>query len=138
MFRIQKNSWKNMYLRLKIYFLKFLIWGELLYNIVIVFAIHQHESAIGIHRCLPLKPPPHLPHHPTLLGFHRELALRSLCCTANYHWLSTLHMVMYMFPCYFLKSSHLLSPPRWPNVCSLCLHVHCCPVDRIISRWTYQ
>ena len=65
MFRIQKNSWKNMYLRLKIFFFEFLIGGELLYNIVMVFAIHQHESAIGIHRCLPLKPPPPPPPSPS-------------------------------------------------------------------------
>ena len=34
------------------YFLKnlfILIEGELLYNIVMAFAIHQHELAIGIH-----------------------------------------------------------------------------------------
>ena len=105
----------------------------MLYNIVMVFAIHQHESAIGIHRCLPFKHPSHLHHRPTLLGFHRELALGSLCRTANSHWLSTLHIVMYMFPCYFLKSSHLLSPRLCPNVCSLCLHAGCGPVDRFIS-----
>ena len=27
----------------------FLIGGQLLYNIVVVFAIHSHESAMGIH-----------------------------------------------------------------------------------------
>ena len=41
-----------------------LIGGELLYNTVMVFAIHQHESAIGIHVCPcpePLSSPPSPP-----------------------------------------------------------------------------
>ena len=38
----------------------FLIGGQLLYNIVLVSAIHQHESAIGIHMPLSLEPPSHL------------------------------------------------------------------------------
>ena len=38
----------------------FLIGGQLLYNIVLVSAIHQHESAIGIHIPLSLEPPSHL------------------------------------------------------------------------------
>jgi len=37
-----------------IYF--FLIGGELLYNIVLVSAIYQHESAIGICMSLSLEP----------------------------------------------------------------------------------
>ena len=47
--------------------------------------------------------------------------LSSLSHTANSHWLSILHMVIYMFPCYFLYLSHSLllqSPsPRW-DFCS--------------------
>ena len=44
----------------------------MMYNIVLVSAIHQHESAIGIH----VSPPSHLPPdptppHPTPLGGHR-------------------------------------------------------------------
>ena len=40
--------------------------------------------------------PPHRPPHPTLLGCHRALVIGSLCHTANSHWLSISHMVMYM------------------------------------------
>ena len=32
-----------------IYFCKFLIGGQLLYNIVLVSAVQQHESALSIH-----------------------------------------------------------------------------------------
>ena len=58
---------------------------------------------------LPLKPPSHLPPHSTPLGCHKApawgSALGSLHHIANSHWLSTLHMVMYMFEYYSLKSS---------------------------------
>ena len=59
--------------------------------------------------------------------------MSSLCYTSNFHWLSILHMVMYMIPCYSLNSSHPLIPSLCPQVCSLCLHLHCCPADRLIS-----
>ena len=80
----------------------FLIRGYYFYNIVMVFTIHQRESALGIHMSppswtrLPLSP------HSTPLGCHRVLALGSLHFTSNSHWHSILHMVMYMFQCYSL------------------------------------
>ena len=46
----------------------------MLYNIVLVSAIHQHESAIGIYMSSPLEPPFHFPPYPTPLGCHRTLA----------------------------------------------------------------
>ena len=48
-------------------------------------------------------------------------SLSSPSHAANSHWLSVLHMVMYTFPCYSLKSSLPLHPPPGPQVCSLCL-----------------
>ena len=85
-----------------LYFVFFLIRGYYFYNIVMVFTIHQRESALGIHMSppswtrLPLSP------HSTPLGCHRVLALGSLHFTSNSHWHSILHMVMYMFQCYSL------------------------------------
>ena len=67
------------------------------YNIVMVSALHLHESAIGIHMPLPLEPLSHLPPHPTPLGGTRAPALGSLHHTANFHWLSLLHLEIYMF-----------------------------------------
>ena len=45
-----------------------LLGGQLLYNIVVVFAIHQHESAMGVGAHLSHHPEPlsHLPPHPKL------------------------------------------------------------------------
>ena len=75
----------------------FLIGGELLYNIVLVSAIHQRESARGIHMS-PLSwtslPPPT---HPTPRGCLRAPDLSSLCHTANSHWLSNFtHGIVYV------------------------------------------
>ena len=49
---------------------------------------------------LPLEPPLPLPPYPTPLGGDRALGLSSQHHTANSHWLSVLHMVMYMFQCF--------------------------------------
>ena len=50
---------------------KWLNWAALPYNIVLVSAIFQHESAIGVH----MSPPSwtSFPPHPTPLGSHRHL-----------------------------------------------------------------
>ena len=75
----------------------------------------------------PTKPLSHLP--PCC---HRALALGSLHHTPNSHWLSILHMVMYMFQCYCFKSSHPLLLPLCPKICSLCLCLLCCPARRTV------
>ena len=54
---------------------------------------HRHMYA------LPLEPPSNLPPHPPPLGCHRAPVLGSLHHTANFHWLSLLHLVMFMFRC---------------------------------------
>ena len=88
----------------------FLIKGQLFYNIVLVSSIHQHESAIGIHRSPPswTSLPPPTPFNPSRLS--QSHGLSSLSHTANSHQLSILHMVVYMFPCYYTPSSQLISP----------------------------
>ena len=102
-----------------LFYLFILIGGQLLYNIVMVFAIHHCESTIGIHVSLPSEYFSHLPLYPIPLGCHRTLALGALLHALNSHWISVLHMVMYMFPCYYLKSFHPLLLKLSPKVCSL-------------------
>ena len=70
------------------------------------FAIYQHESATGIRVSSPPEPPSHLPPHPIPLGYPGAPALGALLHALNLHWSSVLHMVMYMFHCYSLKSSN--------------------------------
>ena len=55
----------------------------MLYDIVLVSAIHQQESARGIH----MSPPSHLPLHPTPLGCYRTPDLSSLHHTEHFHQL---------------------------------------------------
>ena len=59
----------------------FLIEGWLLYNVVLVSAMHQHESAIGIHMSSPLEPPSHLPRNPNPLGWRRAPDWAPYCAT---------------------------------------------------------
>ena len=56
-----------------------------------------------------------------------------LLLQSNSHWLSILHMVMYIFQSYSLKSSHPLLLPLSPKICSLCLCLLCCSARRIVS-----
>ena len=77
----------------------------MLYTIVMVSAINQHEAATDIHISLPFEPPSYLPLHPTPLGCHRAPDLGFLHHTANSHWLSILHMVIYMFQCLIVLES---------------------------------
>ena len=104
----------------------------MLYNIELVFAMYQHESAIGIHTAPPsgTSLPPPTPSHPS--GVSQSTDLSSLLHTANSHWLCILHMVMYLFAT--LHLSHPLLPLLRPvSLCSLCLCRHCCPPNRFIS-----
>ena len=72
------------------------------FNIVMVFAIPQHESAIGI-RVSP-------PSSPTLsLQVVTEQWIWMRSHTSDSHWLSILHMVIDMFQCNSLKSCYPIS-----------------------------
>ena len=87
--------------------------------------------------CVHMSPPFWYPlpplFHPVHLGFHRALALGSLRQISDSHWLSVLHMEMYMFQGYSLKSSHPPLPLLCPKVCSLCLCLLRCLAHRIIG-----
>ena len=57
--------------------------------------------------CVPhLEPPSHLPPHPIPLGHPSAPALSTLSHASKLDRQSTSHMIIYMFQCYSLKSSH--------------------------------
>ena len=130
-----KICWMNKKLILKHHIFKiylFLIGRSLLYNVVLVSAIHHHESAIGIHRYpLLLAAPSHLPPHPTPLGHHRAPNWAPCIIQQILTGCLFLHVV-YMFQRYSLNLSHLL-PPLCPHVYPLHLCLYSCLANRFIS-----
>ena len=89
----------------------------------------------GIHM-FPLEHSFHVPPHPTLLSCQRALGLSTLCHTENFHQLSILHMVMYMFQCYSFncpsptilhcaqKSVNLCLDVLWQMVKEVVVHIY--------------
>ena len=83
--------------------------------------------------CVPHPESPfHLPPYPILQGFPSALALSALFHASNLDCWSISHMVIYMFQCYSLKSSHPRLLPLSPKVCSLYLCLFCCITYRVI------
>ena len=87
---------------------------------MLVSAKHHHESAIGIH----MSPPSSHPISRLWVVIEHWCELPE--SHSKSHWPSILHMVVYMFPCYPLNSSHPLLAPLCLQVCALCLHLLCC------------
>ena len=58
--------------------------------------------------------------------------LIGLSHASNLDWRSISHMIIYMFQCYSLKSSHPHLLPQSPRVCSLHLCLFCCLLYRVI------
>ena len=77
-------------------------------------------------------PLPHLPLHPIPLGCPSALALSALFCATNLDWSSISHIVIGMFQCYSLRSSHPWLLPQGPKECSLYLCLFCCLAYRVI------
>ena len=68
--------------------------------------------------------PPLSPPHPW--------ALSALLHALNLYWSSILHMVIYTFQHYSLKSSYLRLLPYSPKLCSLHLCLFCCLAYRVV------
>ena len=71
------------------------------------FAIHQHESAMGVHVFPILNPPSHLSSHTIPLGHPSAPAPSFLYPASNLDWRFISYMILYMFQCH----SHKSSPP---------------------------
>ena len=83
--------------------------------------------------CVPhSEPASHLPPHPIPLGCPSAPALSVLFHASDLDWSSISPLVIYMFQCYSLKSSHPRLLPQSPKVCSLYLFHFCCLAYRVI------
>jgi len=76
--------------------------------------------------CVPHPAPFPLPPHPIPQSCPSVPALSALLHALNLDWWSIPHMVIYMFPCYSLKSSHSSLFPQSSIVCSLYMCLFCC------------
>ena len=107
----------------------FIFKGWLLYNIVLVSAIHQYESAIGLHMSPPARTSLPTTTHPTPLGHHRA-PVWDPCIIQPIPTAHILYMVTYTFPYYSIHLSHPLLSTLCPQVCS---PRSCCPANKFIS-----
>ena len=95
-------------------------------------ALGQPRRMPWAYMCPPVLNPSHLPAHPILLSCPSTPAVNALFHASNFDWSSISHMVIYMFQCYSLKSSHPRLLPQSPKVCSLYLCLFCCLTYRVI------
>ena len=87
------------------------------------------------HRCTCVphpEPPPNLPPYPIPQRHPSTLALSILTHALIIDWWSISHMVINVFQCYSLKSSHPHLLPPSPKVSSLALCLFCCLTYRVI------
>ena len=103
-----------------------------LYNIVLGFAIYQHESATGIHMFPILNPPPSSPPHTLPLGRSSAPAPSIQYRALNLDWWLVSYMILYMFQCHSPKSSHPLPLPQSPKDYSIHQCLFCCLVYRVV------
>ena len=99
----------------------------MLYNIVLVFVMHQHESPTVCTCPLLLEPPSHLPPHPIPLSC-QSTQLSSLCQKQT----PTGCVIRYNVSFHAALPVGLL-PSLCAQVCSLCLCLRRCPANTFIS-----
>ena len=116
------------------FFIKFIYFNQRLITLqyCIVFAIHQHESATGVHVFPILNPTSHLPRHTILLGHPStpDPSMRYHASSLDWRFIS--YMILYMFQCHSPKSSHPLPLPQSTKDCSIHLCLFCCFTYRVM------
>ena len=113
---------------LKKYKFVYFNWRPITLQYYIGFAIHQHESAMGVHVFPILNPPPS---HIIPLGHPSAPAPSILYHASNLDWRFVSH-ILYMFQCHSPKSSHRRPLPQSPKDCSIHLCLFCCLAYRVI------
>ena len=84
------------------FFIKFIYfnWRLITLQYCIGFAIHQHESATGVHVLPILNPASHLPPRTIPLGHPSAPAPSILYPALNLDWRFVSYMILYMFQCH--------------------------------------
>ena len=122
------------YISIELYFFKIFKFLFLLYftlQYCIGFAVHWHESAMGVHVFPILNPATQLPPHTIPLGHPSAPALSILYHASNLDWRFISYMILYMFQCYSPKSSYPFPLPQSPKDCSIHLCLFCCLTYKI-------
>ena len=107
----------------------FISWRLITLHIIMGFVIHWQESAMDLHVFPILTPPPTSLLIPSLWVFPCT-SPEHLSHASNLGWQSVSHLIIYMFQCYSLKSSHPRLPPQSPKVCSIHLCLFFCFASR--------
>ena len=88
-----------------------------------------------VYMCPPSWTPPHISLPiPSLwvIPVHQPWAPSLMSHAWNLDWQSVSHMIIYMFQCYSLRSSHPRLLPQSPKDCSIHLCLFCCLAYRVI------
>ena len=112
----ERCAWMNLRIFFKFLFIYF-NWRMITFQYCAGFC---HKAVWIGHRCTSVPSIQHTSPHPLLLGCHGAPALGALLHASNSTWLSMLHVVMYMFQCYSLNSSHPVCP-LWGGPMNLCV-----------------
>ena len=107
-------------------------WRLITLPYCIGFAIHQHESATGIHVFPFLNPPALFPPRTIPLRHPSAPAPSIQYHASNLDWQFVSYMMLYMFQCHSPKSSHPLPLPQSPKDCSIHLCLFCCLTYSVI------
>ena len=106
-------------------------WRLITLQYCIGFAIHQHESATGIH-VFPILNTPSPPSLNRPSGCLSAPAPSIQYHASNLDWRFISYMILYMFQCHSPKSSHPLPLLQSPKDCSIHLCLFCCLTYRVI------
>ena len=117
------------------YFFNYLInlffGGQLLYNIVLVLP-YIDMNLPRVYMCSPSWASFHVPPHPIPLGHPSAPAPSILYHASNLDWRFVSHMIIHMFQCHSLKSSHPIPLPQSPKDGFIHLCLFCCLQYRVI------
>ena len=109
----------------------YLNWRLITLHSCIGFAIHQHESATGVHMFPILKHLPLLsPYHPSGSSPCTSPKRPVSCMEPGWRFVS--YMILCMCQCHSPKSSHPRPVPQSPKDCSIRPCLSCCLAHRVI------